>query len=486
MQLKALGIQATTLNHSTSKEEVKTIMQAITDPHSTLRLLYVTPEKLAQSKRLMNKLEKCDEAGLLKLVAIDEVHCCSQWGHDFRPDFKFLNVVKRQFKDVPIVGLTATATYDVVEDLKNILNIPAAVVFRAGFNRPNLFYEVVPKPSKLEDSVADISAMIKNRFSGESGIVYCFSKKDCEELATALRQQGIQAHFYHADMDTEQRKRTHEKWTAGAINVMVATVAFGMGIDKPDVRYVIHHSLPKSMENYYQESGRAGRDGKDATCVLYFRLSDLFRQSTMVCTEKTGIANLYSMLVYCLQSKSCRRCLIAEHFNEVWNESWCSKKCDVCCGKTSSSTSVNIEPCLDIFIQLLKECEQKAKNESSRRITGLKLVELAMKRLKNDYSKTALEYAVAHFLRYGYLKEEFHFTPYSIVSYVVAGAKCLTGVQDNQESLTVQIPLNSGEANPVAAKPQISSRKRTAEIDGAVDKRRLINCASPEITEIVL
>ncbi|CAD6190387.1 unnamed protein product [Caenorhabditis auriculariae] len=251
-QLRKLGIEAAALNASTSKEEAKQVEDAITNKDSSFRLLYVTPEKLAKSKRMMNKLEKSLSVGFLKLIAIDEVHCCSQWGHDFRTDYAFLNVLKRQFKGVPILGLTATATASVLDDVKEMLGVQAAIVFRAGFNRPNLTYEVRPKPASDDDCAAAIASVINNRFKNESGIVYCLSRNDSEKVAASLKKLGIKAKHYHAHLEPQQRSQVHEKWLADQFQVIVATVAFGMGIDKPDVRFVIHHSLPKSVENYYQ------------------------------------------------------------------------------------------------------------------------------------------------------------------------------------------------------------------------------------------
>ncbi|PIO77718.1 ATP-dependent DNA helicase, RecQ family [Teladorsagia circumcincta] len=183
--LRKLGIEGAALNQSTSKEDVKRIEAQLVQKDSDLRLLYITPEKLAKSKRLMNKLEKSADVGALKVFAIDEVHCCSQWGHDFRPDYKFLNILKRQFPNVPLLGLTATATASVLADVKSMLDIPNAVVFKAGFNRTNLYYEVIQKPDG--DITAELANLIKTRFPNQSGIVYCFSRKDCEEVAARLR-----------------------------------------------------------------------------------------------------------------------------------------------------------------------------------------------------------------------------------------------------------------------------------------------------------
>uniref|UniRef100_A0A915AKK7 ATP-dependent DNA helicase n=1 Tax=Parascaris univalens TaxID=6257 RepID=A0A915AKK7_PARUN len=459
LQLTKLDIEAATLNQSTSKDEAARIQKALTDPDSSFRLLYVTPEKLAKSKRIMNRLEKCAEMGRLKVVAIDEVHCCSQWGHDFRPDFKFLNVLKRQLKGVPILGLTATATADVIDDVKNILSIPAAVVFRAGFNRPNLYYEVGNKPSSSEQFLDELISLINNRFGGQSGIIYCFSRKECEDLTHALRSKKIKAAHYHAYLESDKRSRTHEMWISGEVNVIVATVAFGMGIDKADVRYVIHHSMAKSMENYYQESGRAGRDGKQATCILYYRLGDLFRQSTMVCTEKTGVSNLYSMLAYCIERNECRRSLIAEHFNEAFERSLCAQMCDICSMEgTQSTPTMDITSCWRSMLKVIDEQSNVSKNDSNGRITGLKLVELVAKK-ERSLCKESIEIVLAHLLLLGYLQEDFHFTPYSIISYVVSGPKSAIYKGDTTHRIQVDIP---------SAENDKTSRKRS-RIDSGVD-----------------
>lgn len=299
MALEALGIDAAMLNANVEKTKVTAIQNAMVDKNASLKLLYVTPEKLAKSKRFMNKLEKMHKMGRFSRLIIDEVHCCSQWGHDFRPDYKFLGIMKRQFPDVPILGLTATATTNVLEDVKKILSIPHCLVYKASFNRPNLYYEIRPKPAASKDTLDEIQTLIKKKFDGMSGIIYCFSRKESETVAKELRERGIKTGYYHADMTGPQRSKVHKLWLSNKIQVVVATVAFGMGIDKPDVRFVIHHSLSKSMENLYQESGRAGRDDKVSHCIVFYRFADVFRQSSMVFTEQTGLDNLYGIMSYC-------------------------------------------------------------------------------------------------------------------------------------------------------------------------------------------
>ncbi|XP_053922800.1 ATP-dependent DNA helicase Q1 isoform X2 [Cuculus canorus] len=265
MVLEQLGVSATLLNASSSKEHVKWVHTEMLNRNSQLKLLYVTPEKIAKSKMFMSKLEKAYQAGCLARIAVDEVHCCSQWGHDFRPDYKSLGILKRQFPNVPLIGLTATATNHVLKDAQKILHVQKCITFTASFNRPNLYYEVRHKPSNNEDFIEDIVKLINGRYKGLSGIVYCFSQKDSEQVTVSLQKLGIKAGTYHANMDAKYKTKVHKGWAANQIQVVVATVAFGMGIDKPDVRFVIHHSMSKSMENYYQESGRAAYEKMDIT-----------------------------------------------------------------------------------------------------------------------------------------------------------------------------------------------------------------------------
>ncbi|GFO18139.1 ATP-dependent DNA helicase q1-like [Plakobranchus ocellatus] len=428
MALEQLGVAAALLNAASSKEDVKFVQDEMVNERAKLKLLYVTPEKLAKSKRFMNRLEKCYSLGRLARIVIDEVHCCSQWGHDFRPDYKFLGIMKRQFPATPILGLTATATTSVLDDVKKILNIPRAFLFKTSFNRPNLFYEVRQKPSSQKETMDEMYHLIQKRFHNLSGIIYCFSRKETEEVTVDLMSRGIKAGCYHADMDAKSRSRVHRSWLCGEIQVVVATVAFGMGIDKPDVRFVIHHSISKSMENLYQESGRAGRDDKRADCIVLYRFADVARQSSMVFTEQTGLQNLHGIVKYCIDMASCRRCVIASHFGEVWDISHCNSMCDNCVlssKKGAPSARDVTKYCQDVLTIL----DSAAATE--QRVTSAKLVDAwygrgpASLKVKDvsvpPLDKDTAERVLAHMLMKGFIQEDFHFTAYSTICYVVAG-----------------------------------------------------------------
>ncbi|XP_063841072.1 ATP-dependent DNA helicase Q1-like isoform X1 [Scylla paramamosain] len=433
MGLKALNIEAQMLSASSGREQVNGVHADMTNPNSTLKLLYVTPEKLSKSKRFMTKLQKMHQMGRFARLAIDEVHCCSQWGHDFRPDYKFLGIMKKMFPGTPILGLTATATSRVIQDVQKILDIQGCLILKASFNRPNLFYEVRPKPSSHEECVRQIQHMLQKEFQGQSGIIYTMTIKDSEQLASDLRSHGLRVAPYHAQLDADVRSRVHTKWVKNEYQAVIATIAFGMGIDKPDVRYVIHHCISKSMENFYQESGRAGRDGEPAKCIIFWRFGDLARQSTMVFTEQTGLENLYGLIAYCLDGVRCRRNLIAEHFDEAWETSDCAGMCDHC----KIPQEVKMMELGDYGQKLLLILEKSSSMD--QRLTGQKLVDLFLGKgstKQRVQGATAIglpretaENIVAYLLVDGFLKEDFHFTPYSTLSYIVPGPKAEAGIK---------------------------------------------------------
>lgn len=432
MALKRKKINAEMLCADTSRAEVTRILNAMIDPGSGMKLLYVTPEKLAKSKRFMAKLQNAYKRGLFSHLAIDEVHCCSQWGHDFRPDYKFLGVMKSLFPKVPILGLTATATSTVSEDTQKILNLKDCLVFKAAFNRPNLFYEVRVKPSNADDCIQELAQMLSEEFRNQSGIIYTLTIKDVETLAKDLKGQGIKAAPYHASLEAQQRSQTHRKWLTGEIQVVVATIAFGMGIDKPDVRFVIHHSISKSMENFYQESGRAGRDDKPAKCIAYYKFSDIFRISTMVFTEQTGLEKLYGIVAYCNNLDRCRRSIIADHFGEVWESADCNEMCDICQNQGNQTDVEDVSELVEGVIQILDQA-----GKTDLKMTALKLVNALLGRGEGKFkvpgwkpknlSTEKAEMIISKMLLDGYLKEDFAFTPYSTISYIIPGRRTTHG-----------------------------------------------------------
>ena len=301
------------LNSSLNKTEVKQVKNDISS--GVTKLLYVAPESLA-------KVDNIDflKSQQISFLAIDEAHCISEWGHDFRPDYRNLKKVILQIGvNIPIIGLTATATPKVQEDILKNLGISDAKTFKASFNRPNLFYEILPKTAQVDN---DIIRFIKKN-DGKSGIVYCLSRKRVEELAQILQVNGIKAVPYHAGLDSKTRSSHQDMFLMEDIDVVVATIAFGMGIDKPDVRFVIHHDIPKSIESYYQETGRAGRDGGEGHCLAYYSYKDIeklekFMSGKPVAEQEIGLSLLQEVVALAETSIS-RRKFILHYFGEEFD-----------------------------------------------------------------------------------------------------------------------------------------------------------------------
>ena len=301
------------LNSSLNKTEVKRVKDDIIN--GVTKLLYVAPESLTKEEYVdFLKSQK------ISFMAVDEAHCISEWGHDFRPEYRNLrHIIKRIGDDIPIVGLTATATPKVQEDILKSLGMTDAVTFKASFNRPNLFYEVRPKTKNVD---ADIIRFIKQN-EGKSGIVYCLSRKRVEELAQVLQVNGIKAVPYHAGLDAKTRVKHQDMFLMEDTDVVVATIAFGMGIDKPDVRFVIHHDIPKSIESYYQETGRAGRDGGEGHCLAFYAYKDIeklekFMSGKPVAEQEIGHALLQEVVAFAETSMS-RRKFILHYFGEEFD-----------------------------------------------------------------------------------------------------------------------------------------------------------------------
>ncbi|MFY0604408.1 MAG: RecQ family ATP-dependent DNA helicase [Flavobacteriaceae bacterium] len=305
------------LNSSLNKTEVAQVKADI--QNGITKLLYVAPESLIKEEYV-----EFLQSQKISFVAIDEAHCISEWGHDFRPEYRNLRHIIKRIDNVPVIGLTATATEKVQEDILKTLGITDANTFKASFNRANLFYEVRPKTKDVEK---DIIRFVKQRI-GKSGIIYCLSRKKVEEIAQILQVNGIKAVPYHAGLDAKTRVKHQDMFLMEDCDVVVATIAFGMGIDKPDVRYVIHHDIPKSLESYYQETGRAGRDDGEGYCLAFYAYKDIeklekFMASKPVAEQEIGHALLQEVVGYAETSMNRRKYLLhyfGEEFDEVNGE----------------------------------------------------------------------------------------------------------------------------------------------------------------------
>ena len=310
------------LNSSLKKSDIDQVKADILSGKT--KLLYVAPESLTKEENV-----EFLRTVKISFYAIDEAHCISEWGHDFRPEYRKIRPIVNEICNAPIIALTATATHKVRDDIKKSLGIMNAKEFCSSFNRPNLYYEVRPKTKNVE---SDIVRFIKGQ-PGKSGIIYCLSRKKVEELAEVLRANEISAAAYHAGMDSSVRSQTQDDFIMERVDVIVATIAFGMGIDKPDVRYVIHYDIPKSLEGYYQETGRGGRDGGEGRCIAFYSNKDLqklekFLEGKPIAEQDIGKQLLKETTAYC-ESAVCRRKMLLHYFGETYEKDNCGN-CDNC------------------------------------------------------------------------------------------------------------------------------------------------------------
>ncbi|GER26748.1 ATP-dependent DNA helicase Q1 [Striga asiatica] len=370
MHLLQANIPASYLSANMEWTEQQEILRELSSDYCKYKLLYVTPEKVAKSDALLRQLESLHSRDSLARIVIDEAHCVSQWGHDFRPDYQGLGMLKQKFPNIPVLALTATATISVKEDVVQALGLVNCIVFRQSFNRPNLRYSVVPKTKKC---VEEIDKFIRESHFDECGIIYCLSRMDCEKVAEKLQEYGHKAAFYHGSMDSEQRAMVQKQWSKDEINVIC--------INKPDVRFVIHHSLPKSIEGYHQECGRAGRDGLPSTCVLYYSYSDYIRVKHMISQGafeqsslssgyhrantapsgrllETNSENLLRMVSYCENDVDCRRLLQLIHFGEKFDSMNCQKTCDNCF-KSQNYVEKDVTQTAKQLVELVKTTNQQ-------------------------------------------------------------------------------------------------------------------------------
>ncbi|KAF4683901.1 hypothetical protein FOZ60_008430 [Perkinsus olseni] len=369
---------------------------------------------------LLGHLHKSEGIGL---IAVDESHCISQWGHDFRQDYLKLGMLRKHFLGVPIVATTATATPQVVEDIctRLDLNRSRTNIKRAPCDRPNIFYSVLYKPRDKAKATELLLATVKKLCaagpaSESCGIVYCLSRKETEDICGSLRDAGISAVWYHGDLATDSRAAVHKSWVSGESKVIVATVAFGMGVHHSGVRWVVHYSMPPSIQHYQQESGRCGRDGRPAISVLMASPFDICRQSVMVYWKPNALQELYALAEYAFSTAQCRRAYLAAHMGDH-QRPVCDGYCDVCGVEDSAPPSKRLKEAPDeggVIEEIFDQLEKAAVKDE--KLTLLKLSEKCRKNLHCEIERVAV--AIVCLLHSGHLRETFDATAYSVYSYI--------------------------------------------------------------------
>ena len=364
--MNRLGVPVASLVGEVSRPQIDTIFRDIRD--NKVSILYVTPERISKSTTLLDLFHQLSSNNCLTRFVIDEAHCVSTMGHSFRADYLELKILRSKFPHIPILALTATATSAVVTDVLNQLALTQSSVYitRGSLDRPNLKWQVFEKKRSLSE---DICRIIKTDYSdGSSGIIYCLSQAQCEKVANELRSSGVRAGHYHAAMSQKDRETVQRQWMEESIQVVCATIAFGMGINKPNVRFVMHHSMPKSIENLYQEQGRAGRDGIPSRCILYYDYADKIRNHGLINSDGGNntshqIESLVQVVRYCEDKVTCRRQFFASHFGELGKQEDCrnvigAQLCDVCESGSNLVNNIVIEDCTSIGIKILEILEE--------------------------------------------------------------------------------------------------------------------------------
>ncbi len=388
-QLNAFGVNAKFLNSTLTKGEITRVKKETLS--GEIKLLYVAPESLTKEENI-SFLKQAK----LSFAAIDEAHCISEWGHDFRPEYRRIKSILDEIGNLPLIALTATATPKVQLDIKKNLAMDEADIFLSSFNRKNLYYEVRPKVNVKKQLIR----FIKDH-KGKSGIIYCLSRKKVEEIANLLKVNDIKAAPYHAGLEPNVRVKNQDNFLNEEIDVIVATIAFGMGIDKPDVRFVIHYDTPKSLEGYYQETGRSGRDGLEGNCILFYRYKDILKlekfQKDKSVTERENAKLLLDEMSMYSESSVCRRKQLLHYFGEKYDESSCGKTmwCDVC---KYPPEKYEGEHYVTLVLQTAKETNERF---------GLKHLSDVIRGVENQYVKSYKHNELAVFAKGNEENEEF-------------------------------------------------------------------------------
>ncbi|CAF3569054.1 unnamed protein product [Rotaria sordida] len=432
-KLLSLGIPCAALTGDRTPAEVSAIYAQCYAPEPKLKLIYITPEKIGQSDQLNKLFSHLYAKNNLARFVIDEAHCISDWGHDFRPDYVKIGTLRDRYPHVPFTLLTATATPRVQRDMFHQMKIERHLskLFIQSFNRSNLVYKCIAK-GKTDGALARTAQLcLSEQFVGMCGIVYCFSRAECERSASYLSKSGVTAQAYHAGLIDQERTDVQTRWANDEYQVICATIAFGMGIDKPNVRFVIHLSMPKSIEGYYQESGRAGRDGEQAYCYLFYSYQDLIKTKRLIMTEqsadatneakKVRIDNLHRVYAYCLNNVDCRRTLLLEYFGEQYLSSQCKKyietRCDNCCSVAQTKLvdfTILSKHIISLVDQLTKQFKSATINQVIDILKGSKqktikdagLDKLEQFNIAEEVSRTNLERLLSKLILDGYLYQD--------------------------------------------------------------------------------
>ena len=471
--LEQKNIKASMLNSKMSADERRHVYNLFINGY--IDLMYLSPEMISRSGQCRRAISKLYSDGKLARIVIDEAHCVSSWGHDFRPDYKELKFFKEDYPDIPMMALTATANEIVRSDIIQHLGLNEPKFYKQSFNRTNLFYEVL---SKERSVMEDIVSMINSKYSGQTGIIYCHSKNSCEVTAQRLCEFGIACQFYHAGMETNDRTQVQKDWQEGKVKVIAATVAFGMGIDKGDVRFVIHLTIPRNLEGYYQETGRAGRDGQHSDCIMFYSMKDARTLQGLIKKDRDLDAQskenhthkLKQVIQYCENHTDCRRQLVLQYFNERFERKECFKQCDNCLELD------NVEVTVKDMTKLAHACVSLVKEISQKKVTMLlcqdiikgakyaKIVSGGYDRSVHhgagrDMSKTDVERVFFHLVYNDYIQEKSLMTGGRFSSnYVYPGQKARR-LLDNHDKIMMEFTKKKSAKGRLAKNPTPLARQ---------------------------